>query len=163
VGRIVVACPHTKHVKTYYYKLRARMVERLGGKCRTCGGTTFLQFHHLRYYNDSVKDGQALARVLEVRKHPRRFLLLCKRCHMLVHQRGELAGNKELGMTKRIKFETKRDRYHRYLRKQLEQERAGYDEGDYEGLSPLERLITEYVGTDKRDRLMWQLEHPWGI
>jgi hypothetical protein len=82
---------------------------------------------------------------------------------MLVHEHGELADNKELGMTKRIKLEKKRIRYHKYLRKQLEQEREGYDANDYEGLTPLERAITEYVGTDRRDRMIWELEHPLGI
>ena len=71
--------------KENYRFLRLKAIAKLGGVCVWCGARaskTKLELHHVRYAEGSIKDGHARDRALEALKHPSRFKLLCRKCHM---------------------------------------------------------------------------------
>jgi hypothetical protein len=134
------------------------MIVLLGGKCRACGSTNKLEFHHRYYAEDSVKDGHALARLLEAQRHPKRFALFCKDCHNLIHSKVAYMREKT-GMTHRIRVALKWSRRPSpEIESRLEYEHE--EERDWQGLTPLERTIEGYVGGSKRrrDALMRELD-----
>ena len=74
---------NNKRKKVQYRELQ----ELFGGRCFICKGTNKLCFHHLSYkekgnWNKASRD----AKIEEVKERPWNFILLCGRCHRLVHQ-----------------------------------------------------------------------------
>lgn len=65
----------------YYSKRMDVLRERFGGVCVRCGGTKALEFAHL---GDTGLWGRGRGlpqRVHDISKNPKRYVLLCKRCH----------------------------------------------------------------------------------
>lgn len=73
--------------KDYYYRKRRewysnqrkKLVNLLGGKCVVCGETEedFLEFDHIKPVRGK-REGNS---IMQVKKHPERFQLLCANCH----------------------------------------------------------------------------------
>ncbi len=67
---------------------RKMLAERLGGSCKICEDTKYLELQHLSYPNgDPYKTfhHQIAARkiVMEAEQNPGNFVLLCHRCHLI--------------------------------------------------------------------------------
>lgn len=105
--------------KRYYRALREKLLKEGGSKCQMClklnlQSTGKLEFHHLKYAKDSVRDGHALARLLEVRDHPKRFALVCKKHHLFIHANSRIPIGE--GMKRRLTVAKRWDyRRYRYL------------------------------------------------
>jgi len=69
-------------------RIRDKAIQNLGGKCTDCGATEYLHLHHITYAKDSVRASDKSddsRRAKEAFEHPERFMLLCKTCHMKLH------------------------------------------------------------------------------
>jgi hypothetical protein len=62
-------------------RLRARLRRQRRGRCRACGERRDLQFAHRRPTGLNGMGRGSIDRVLDVRRHPRSYVLLCARCH----------------------------------------------------------------------------------
>jgi hypothetical protein len=64
--------------------LRAKLIEQFGGKCQNphCNSISGLEFHHSAPCGAGRGRGRN-QRILEVRRHPELFVLLCWDCHHL--------------------------------------------------------------------------------
>lgn len=67
-------------------KLRAKF----GDACQECGADEHLEFAHKIGFRRSGNNRGRNARILEVKKHPRRFRLLCNSCHQKYDYRNPL-------------------------------------------------------------------------
>jgi len=78
----------------YYYKKRAKLIDRLGGHCYRCGCVDDLEFHHVNNSHKSHGIGgwQMLYRVEKELNSGVPVILLCHRCHQEVHN-GEYKGD----------------------------------------------------------------------
>jgi len=73
----------------YYLDWRNHIVNNLGNECVLCGSTLFLEIHH----EDEIVRGKgrgSLARLTEWKRELEKeeeycLILLCKRCHDLLH------------------------------------------------------------------------------
>jgi len=69
--------------------VREKAILKLGEKCKKCGSMENLQLHHITYAEDSVKwweSGEYWKRAKEAFEHPERFELICKKCHLKLHE-----------------------------------------------------------------------------
>ncbi len=72
----------------WYFQKRQEVIARRGGKCRRCGGTNRLEFHHRNGTGLRGRGRGRNARILDLIRHPRAYELLCFECHVLAHPNG---------------------------------------------------------------------------
>jgi hypothetical protein len=68
--------------KVAYYKLRQRLYDLKGNRCRDCSATEKLEAHHV--HTDGKNRERCNGRYKEYRrllKNPKEYALLCGRCH----------------------------------------------------------------------------------
>lgn len=70
---------YKKNKLSYHFRKRNQALDLFGNKCEVCKDIENLQFHH-RIYVESHQQNVHL----EVLRHPDRFVLLCRTCHLLV-------------------------------------------------------------------------------
>jgi hypothetical protein len=72
-----------EYQRRYLAKLRASLIERLGGKCVKCAALTPLEFAHLKKTPIlRLRRGRGLKhRLLDVKKHIDKYCLMCDVCH----------------------------------------------------------------------------------
>jgi len=69
--------------------IREKAILGLGGKCQECNTEDNLQLHHITYAEDSARwweSGESHKRAKEAFEHPERFELICKDCHLKIHE-----------------------------------------------------------------------------
>ena len=70
-------------------RIREKAILKLGGKCQKCNTEDNLQLHHITYAEDSIRwweSGEYWKRAKEAYNHPERFELICKECHLKLHE-----------------------------------------------------------------------------
>lgn len=73
---------HAKRSILSYLRLRNKVRLFFGNKCQNCGDNKNLEFHHLYYAPDSITHSVTS---YEAFRHPKRFQLLCIKCHKKEH------------------------------------------------------------------------------
>lgn len=72
------------YMKQRYYRRRQEVVEKLGNKCKHCGGTEELEIDHIDPKKKSFSLGKALAGVAQKKldEEIKKCQLLCTDCHI---------------------------------------------------------------------------------
>lgn len=67
----------------HYYRVKAEMVEKLGGKCVSCGTVENLEFDHIDPSTKSFSIGSKIRCYAKVKilEEVKKCQLLCKSCH----------------------------------------------------------------------------------
>lgn len=74
------------YINAYYHKKRAKIIEKLGGKCLKCGCADNLEIHHIKNKHKEVMSGAGqLARLHEWKKNIDNLSLLCFKHHQEYH------------------------------------------------------------------------------
>ncbi len=60
---------------------RRALIESYGGECQNCGSKATLEFAHIAPTGLSGPGRGFSARVEDVMRHPRKYILLCRDCH----------------------------------------------------------------------------------
>jgi hypothetical protein len=60
----------------------ARARRNRGNRCRSCASGGDLQFAHRKPTGLDGRGRGSLHRILDIRRYPRRYVLLCRRCHL---------------------------------------------------------------------------------
>lgn len=71
--------------KNYYQGERRRIIEKLGGKCKECGGEDRLEIHHIRPILKGGNRGRE-ARLVEWKRNMDNLEILCHDCHKDWHK-----------------------------------------------------------------------------
>lgn len=68
----------------YYPRKMAELREQFGGVCQAkgCERTTGLEFAHIQPTNVNGRGRGQAVRYHDIKKHPERFRLLCRPCHV---------------------------------------------------------------------------------
>lgn len=72
-----------KYAMARYYKKKQELIDRLGGKCRSCGSTDNLQFDHEEHGSKVYEVTTKLWWSKDVSDELSKCQLLCKSCHTL--------------------------------------------------------------------------------
>ncbi len=66
-------------------RVRANIIADRGGKCETCDGPGPFEFHHVKPTGLNGRGRGFNARVLDVLRHPKAYIMLCEECHRREH------------------------------------------------------------------------------
>lgn len=73
---------HGIHRRAWIRSLFARLRRGRGGRCRACSATEGLEWAHRRPTGLAGMGRGSYERFMDIRDHPRRYVLLCRSCHL---------------------------------------------------------------------------------
>lgn len=79
---------HRQYNLVRYYRVKAQLVQELGGKCVNCASEESLEFDHIDPSTKKFSLGTHMVRVSmeELREEAAKCQLLCKPCHIDKHR-----------------------------------------------------------------------------
>lgn len=78
-----MALSQNERNRRYIAKLKAKLIDYYGNKCRDCPKKRFLDFAHTKTTKLTGSKGRGkLKRLLDVKNNLDCYTLLCKRCHL---------------------------------------------------------------------------------